>query len=98
MKKQAFIILIAALLLLCACQPTPDEPVVLQKDQELMIQQGTATLEPEEPYTPPEVPNRYRFDYQDGALTIHADADRKRPCARVPARDDVSSLSYAVKR
>ena len=84
MKKQVFIMLIASLLLLCACQPTPDEPVVLQKDQELMIQQGTATLEPEEPYTPPEVPNRYRFDFQDGALAIHADATIAVPTAPMP--------------
>jgi len=84
MKKHFYIILLAALLLLCACQPTPDEPVVLQKDQELMIQQGTAILEPEEPYTPPEVPNRYRFDYQDGALTIHADAKIVEPSVPMP--------------
>lgn len=84
MKKHSFILLFAALLLLCACQPTPDEPVVLQKNQDLMIQQGSATLPPEESYTPPEVPERYRFDYQDGALTIHADAEIVEPSVPMP--------------
>ena len=74
MKKRVFILFFAALLLLCACQPTPDEPIVLQKDQDLMIHQGTATLAPEQPYTPPEVPERYSFDYQEGTLTVHIDA------------------------
>ena len=84
MKKRIYLILIASLLLLCACQPTPDEPVVLQKDQDLMIQQGSATLAPEAAYTPPEVPERYRFDFQDGALTIHADAEIVVPSEPMP--------------
>ena len=83
MKKRIIIILFAALLLF-ACQPTPDEPIVLQKDQDLMIQQGAATLSPEQPYTPPEVPERYTFEYQDGALTIHADAEVVVPSVPMP--------------
>ena len=71
--KRICIILIAALLL-CACQPTPDEPVVLQKDQDLMIHQGEATLPPEETYTPPEAPERFVYDFADGTWTVHADA------------------------
>ena len=90
MKKHICIILLAALLLLCACQPTPDEPVVLQKDQDLMIEQGSATLPPEESYTPPEVPERYQYDYEEGTLTVHVDAavtvpDKPLPIARVRA-------------
>ncbi len=84
MKKYVFAVLLASLLLLCACQPTPDEPVVLQKDQDLMIEKGSATLPPEESYTPPEVPKRYRFDYRDGALTIHADAEIVVPSEPMP--------------
>ena len=84
MRKQGYIILLAALLLLFACVPTPDEPVVLQKDQDLMIEKGSATLPPEESYTPPEVPKRYRFDYRDGALTIHADAEIVVPSEPMP--------------
>ena len=74
MKKRIIIILFAALLLF-ACQPTPEEPIVLQKDQDLMIQQGSATLSPEQSYTPPEVPERYTYEHRDGALTILADAE-----------------------
>ncbi|MBR6039690.1 MAG: hypothetical protein IKP38_04320 [Clostridia bacterium] len=90
MKKHICIILLAALLLLCACQPTPDEPVVLQKDQDLMIEKGSATLPPEESYTPPEVPKRYQYDYEEGTLTVHVDAavtapDVPMPIARVRA-------------
>lgn len=90
MKKHICIILLAALLL-AACVPTPEEPPVLQKDQDLMIQQGSATLSPEQPYTPPEVPERYQYDYQEGTLTVHADAavtvpNGSLPMARVRAQ------------
>ncbi len=84
MKKQVFVIIFTSFLLLCACQPTPEEPVVLQKDQDLMIEQGSATLPPQESYTPPKVPERYQFDFQDGALTIHADAEIVVPSEPMP--------------
>lgn len=64
MKRIAIIILIT--LLLAACQPTPDEPIVLQKDQDLMIHKGSATIVPEEGYTPPQVPERMQYDYTEG--------------------------------
>ncbi len=90
MKKYVFAVLLASLLLLFACVPTPDEPVVLQKDQDLMIEKGSETLPPEESYTPPEVPKRYRYDYEEGTLTVHIDApvtvpDKPLPIARVRA-------------
>ena len=83
MKKRIVIILFAALLLF-ACQPTPDEPIILQKDQSLMIQQGAATLSPEQPYTPPEVPERYQFNFQDSGLTIRVDAEVVVPSVPMP--------------
>ncbi len=91
MKKRFFIMLFAALLLLCACVPTPEEPPVLQKDQDLMIHKGEATLPPEEIYIPPEVPERFQYDYQEGTLSIHVDAeltvpDSPLPMARVRAQ------------
>jgi len=46
MKKHICIILIASLLLLCACQPTPDEPVVVGKDNEAMIEKAKETSAP----------------------------------------------------
>lgn len=83
MKKHVITILLAALLL-TACIPTPSEPIVLQKDQDLMIKKGSATLPPDETYLPPEVPERYRFDYQDGMLTIRADAEVVVPSVPMP--------------
>ena len=85
-----FISILMLVLFLCACVPTPDEPLVLQKDQELMIQQGAATLSPEQPYTPPEVPERYTYDFQEGSLSVHVDApvtvlDDPLPIVRVHA-------------
>lgn len=84
MKKHILILGMAALLVLCACQPTPEQPIVMQKDQELMIEKGSATLPPEQPYTPPEVPERYAFDFQGGALTVHADAEVVVPSVPMP--------------
>lgn len=43
MKKHIFVILFTALLLLCACQPTPDEPFVIGKDNEAMIEKAKET-------------------------------------------------------
>jgi hypothetical protein len=43
MKKHIFIILLTALLLLAACQPTPDSPIVVGKDQSVMIEKAEAT-------------------------------------------------------
>ncbi|MBR4905296.1 MAG: hypothetical protein IKZ44_00395 [Clostridia bacterium] len=90
MKKRIFILFFTAFMLL-ACQPTPDEPVVLQKDQDLMIQKGEATLPPEQAYTPPEAPERWQYDYEEGALTVHVDAkvtvpDGPLPMARMRAQ------------
>lgn len=83
MKKHLPIFLLAVLLL-CACQPTPDEPFILQKDQDLMIQKGAATLPPAQSYTPPTAPERYTFAYQDGTLSIHADAEVIVPSVPLP--------------
>ena len=53
MKKRIFIILIASLLLLCACQPTPDEDAVVNKAEgrldELIVDAGPLPLYQTEP-------------------------------------------------
>lgn len=82
--KRIFLIL-AAFLLLAACQPTPDQPIVVQKDTERLVDtvlhqspEGTA---PTDAMT--DAPGfvksdeHYAYDYQsgNGRLTIHADAD-----------------------
>ena len=46
MKKHICIILLISLLFLCACQPTPDEPVVIGKDNEAMIEKAKETSAP----------------------------------------------------
>lgn len=46
MKKHIFVIFFAFLLLLCACQPTPEEPFVIGKDNEAMIEKAKETGAP----------------------------------------------------
>ena len=43
MKKHAFILILAVFMLLCACQPTPEEPIVIQKDFDVMIEKAKQT-------------------------------------------------------
>jgi hypothetical protein len=83
MKRTLAILL--SLLLLAACQPTPEQPVVVQKDTERLVDtvvnqspDGTASAD-----TVTDAPGfvkseeHYTYDYQsgNGRLTIHADAD-----------------------
>lgn len=82
--KRSFACFLAAALLFTACQTTPDEPVIMQKDQELMLEKGAATLSPDEPYMPPKVPERYTFEYRDDGLTIRADTEVVVPSVPVP--------------
>lgn len=46
MKKHIFIILLAALMLLCACQPTPETEFVINKGDNVLEQKLYATPEP----------------------------------------------------
>ena len=43
MKKRFVVIFFTALLLLCACQPTPEKEVVIQKDFDHLIEQAKET-------------------------------------------------------
>ncbi len=88
MKKHICIILLAALLLLCACQPTPSEPVVIQKDFDRMIEQAKASPAPEgtEPeQTQPDAQEREpahvteSFTGRSEAFRVTIDADVIRP-------------------
>ena len=55
MRIQCIFILI--ILLLCtACQPTPETPLVMPKDQQIMLEKAAATRDPEDAYTPPTAP------------------------------------------
>jgi hypothetical protein len=87
--------LILALCLLIACQPTPVEPVVVQKDTERLIDtvvnQNPAPDESIDPASADpgfvKSDQHYTYDYtnDNGRLTIHADAD-----VYLPARGAIS--------
>ena len=83
MRKSCIFILI--LLLLCtACQSTPEEPLIVPKDQELMLEKAAATQAPAEVYTPPAAPERWTFDQENGNFTYHADAAVSVPAVPLP--------------
>ena len=91
MKKHICIILLAALLLLCACQPTPESPIVVGKDQSAMIEKAQEkpayaageTVDWRERLNAPE---RYTAKLQSssGRLTVDADAEVIVPDAELP--------------
>ncbi len=84
------------LLLLIACQPTPNEPVVVGKDQSKMIERARREI-PEEQRAMSirerlGVPERLTYSYHKGNLTIEADAkivvpDGELPIVRVFPRE-----------
>lgn len=87
MKKQ-FLVVLSALLLLCACQPTPEQEIVLQKDQDVMIDKAKDEIPQEEKdLTQKErlgVPDRYRYTYQKGFVSVEADAEVLVPDGEIP--------------
>ena len=78
------LIMFLVLLLLFGCQKTPEAPLIVSKDQELMLEKAAATAEPEATYAPPEVPERWTFDLESGNFTYHADADVASPTVPLP--------------
>ena len=88
MKKHICIILLASLLLLCACQPTPENPIVVGKDQTEMLNKAKETLAPEKLEQSLRerlnVPDRYTYSYHKGDLTIDADAEIVVPDGELP--------------
>ena len=51
--KRTFVIVFAALLLLTACQATPNAPIVVQKDMEQMLEKAQGTEDVSEKNTQP---------------------------------------------
>ncbi len=78
------LISLVALLLLIGCQRTPEQPLIVPKDQELMLEKAAATQKPEEPYVPPDAPERWTFDLESGNFTYHAEADVSVPQVPLP--------------
>ena len=88
MKKHICIILLASLLLLCACQPTPDEPIVVGKDQTEMLETASKPITGDDAALSLAerlgAPARYTYAYQKGTLTIDADAEIVVPDGELP--------------
>lgn len=81
MKKRVSIILFAALLLLCACQPTPEVDAVKQKDTNVLIDtvlsgqlEKTETGEAPVPVKD-QMPDRFAVDFYTPAQNVHVVVD-----------------------
>ena len=97
MKKLMCMLTCFVLLLLCACQPTPEKPVVIQKDMEQMLEKAQAAPEADLEARPEtSLSERYAIPQQmklaitgaEGRLSISIDApvtvpERELPLARV---------------
>lgn len=97
MKKLMCMLTCFVLLLLCACQPTPEKPVVIQKDMEQMLEKAQAAPEADLEASPEtSLSERYAIPQQmklaitgaEGRLSISIDApvtvpERELPLARV---------------
>ena len=95
MKKHIFIIILASLLLICACQPTPESPIVVGKDQSVMIEKAQedtvyATAQTERETVDWRerlgVPERYTASLTSigGHLSVEADAAIVLPDVELP--------------
>ncbi len=85
--KRIFLILLAGIFL-CACVPTPDEPIVVGKDQSAMIEQAKATIAPKLMQLSIrerlDVPERLKYSYHKGKVSIEADAKIVVPDGELP--------------
>lgn len=72
MKRSFMLCILAALLLLCACVPTPEEPIVIGKDQRPMIEQAKET-EAVEPEPTPTI-QTISEEFKDNGVSVWIDA------------------------
>jgi len=82
MKRICIFVLI--LLLLVGCQKTPETPLIVPKDQELMLEKAAATQEPAVGQSPLSVPERWTFGAQNKNFTYTIDADVSVPDCPLP--------------
>ncbi len=86
MKQKILPIIMVAVLLLTACQPTPDRDIIVQKDTERLVEtvelknaNEDVSIEPADMPDNPlvKMDESYTFDFvnDNGRLHIHADAD-----------------------
>ena len=73
MKRTVLFLL--SLLLLVGCQQTPEQPLIVPKEQQLMVEKATATQAPEAAYTPLEAPDHWTFTAENKNFTYAIDAD-----------------------
>ena len=83
MRKLCISILV--MLLLCVgCQKTPEQPLIVPKEQQVMVEKATATQEPEAEYVPPEAPERWTFSAENKNFTYTIDAEVYVPDSPLP--------------
>ena len=81
MNKRVFIILFATLLLLCACQPTPEEDAVKQKDTNVLIDAVLSEQENQSqngvmvPPAKEQFPDHFSADFYTPAKNVHVTVD-----------------------
>ena len=81
MKKRIYSILLVTLLLLCACQPTPEQDAVKQKETNVLIDtvlsgqlEKTETGEAPVPVKD-QMPDRFAVDFYTPAQNVHVVVD-----------------------
>ena len=80
-KSAVFWLLIAVLLLLCACQPTPEQDAVKQKDTNVLIDTVKAEQQEQQnsgdtlPPVKQQFPERYACDFYTSSQNVHVVAD-----------------------
>ncbi|MBR4079180.1 MAG: hypothetical protein IKK29_03110, partial [Christensenellaceae bacterium] len=72
--KKMICILFCLLILLCSCQKTPEEPIVVGKNQETMIEKAE---ENENALVKEEIASRYQTEITKDKLTVSVDAEVK---------------------
>ncbi len=77
MKKKLALLLLAFALLLAGCQETPESPVVIEKNQEMMIEVAQKGNETSSLISDFEVPEKFSGDWSgvDNCVVVHADAN-----------------------
>lgn len=88
MKHNKLICLLLSALCLLACVPTPDEPIVVGKDQTEMLETASKPIMGDDAALSLAerlgAPARYTYAYQKGTLTIDADAEIVVPDGELP--------------
>ncbi len=86
MKQSLIILLLSCMLLLSACQPTPEKPIVVQKDTNKMIEQATKAEDTSDRNEPVhqvmlvdklQIPDKVSFASESAKGYLHLNVDAK---------------------